>query len=57
LLLGLTAIFAFSVPLAYVYLNIEKKIRHHRLLLKLETKLYELIQAHTLRNASDEASN
>ena len=34
--------FAISIPLAFVYLNIEKRIRHHRLHQKIEKKLIEL---------------
>lgn len=34
--------FAIIIPLAFVYLNIEKRIRHHRLHQKIEKKLMEL---------------
>ena len=34
--------FAIIIPLGYIYLNIEKKIRHYRLHQKIEKKLMEL---------------
>ncbi len=36
-------VIAVAIPLAYVYLSVEKRIRHHRLHQKVESKLRELI--------------
>ena len=42
-LLPIALVIAFILPVAFVYLNIEKRIRHYRLHKKIEVKLKELI--------------